>query len=410
MKRNCWCRIIYILILIVLTWGGLHLVRYSQWGEYLKKQVEGYLVDFPIQSKQTDNPADENKEATLDDPDDLDDEDVEDNEDVHPDQKRLMALRMEPRDSVVVLLLKNSLQNRESIIDLVHLLMAAEPAAVGLDIFFEDYESSREFAPIIADLPVQYPNLVLAYSLSNEFIDSVTYPLGISDYEEIPNLGYTNFGLTDKEIRYLEPYHKINGQERPAFWTRLWSISHPDKLEKNKLRSKRRFINFNLKPYDRGPIEIGSLDEMHKPYLGVLPSELVKGKMVIVGWKSEDDQLIVPIHDGEHLMPGIEVNAVALNTIVLNELSNSFLDRYRDVFVTLVILLFSIGFVFLSKTKLFDRLGNVVMFLLGLVLFFTAPLLPMAKDEIWSMFGAVVILLLIAPPINDLIKLRHRDK
>lgn len=384
MKRNCWCRIIYVLILTVLTWGGLHLVRYSPWGEYLKEQVEGYLVDFPILSKQSD------KEIS--------------------DQKRWMAVRKEPRDSVVVLLLEKSLQNRESIIELVHLLMAAEPAAVGLDIFFEDDESSREFAPIIAGLPVQYPNLVLAYSLPNEFNNKLSYPLGVSDYEEIPNLGYTNFGLNGKEIRYIEPYSEIEGQERPAFWTRMWSISHPDKLKKNKLQSKRRFVNFNLPPYDGGSIEIGSLDEMNKPYLGVIPSEFVKGKMVIVGWMSEDDQHIVPIQDGKHLKPGIYLIGIALNTIVLNELSDGFFDRYRDVFVTIVILLFSFGFVLLSKTKLFDKRGNVIMFLLGLVLFFTAPLLPMAKDEIWSMFGAVVILLLIAPPIDDLIKLFPRDK
>lgn len=401
MKRNWLCRIIYILILTVLTWGGLHLVRYSLWGEYLKEQVEGYLVDFPKLTGQTDN-----SEAVPED--DSDDEDAP----VHPDEKRWMAVRKEPRDSVVILVLTESMQNRESIIELVHLLMDAEPAAVGLDIFFEDLESSRELVPILAGLSTQYPNLVQPYSIPNEFENKVSYPLGISDYSVIPNLGYTNFGLNGKEIRYLEPYHEIDGQERPAFWTRLWSISHPDKLEKNKLHSKRRFINFNLPSYDGGSIQIGSLDDMYKPYLGVLPtpSALVKGKMVIVGWTSEDDQHIVPIRDGKHLKPGIELIGIALNTIVLNELSDSFSDRYRDVLVTIVILLFSLGFVLLSKTKLFDKLGNVIIFLLGLVLFFTAPLLPMAQDEIWSMFGAVVILHLIAPPLNDLIKLFSRDR
>ena len=127
--------------------------------------------------------------------------------------------------------------------------------------------------------------------------------------------------------------------------------------------------------------------------------------MVLVGWKSAEDNHIVPIHDGEHTLAGIEVIDRALNTIVLNELTKSIFDRKRDVFVSVLILLLSILFVLFTATPSYRKLGNLFQFVCGVVLFLFAPFVPLSCDEAWTVFASVIIFVLIAFPIDDIFNL-----
>lgn len=380
-------RILLIIVLFFATWVCVLIARYAGFCEYFREQIEGYLVDYSVPLHLY--PIIEDNDTVF----------------VNRDQRRLRSLRCEPRDSVVIILLEDSLQNRQGIIRVVHEIMGAQPSSVGLDIIFDNLVSSEEYAEEISRLPSQYHNLVLAFSRPNESDDQVLYPLGVDDYDDIPNLGYTNFGLTGKEVRYLDSYCSIEGETRPAFWTQLWALSHPDKLKNGKLKSKRRFINYNFDINDAIVFEIGAIEDLHQSYLGsrVSPLDLINGKMVIVGWESDDDTQIVPVHDGIHLMPGIKVISVALNTLVFNELSDSFTDKNRDLFVSVIIILLSIGFALLSEFRFYEKWSNVMQLFLGLLLFLVAPQLSMSYDEIWSVFGAVIIFVLIAPAIVDLV-------
>ena len=379
-------KIIYVTILILVAWGGILYSRYAHSG-YIRDLIDGYLVDYSVPVSSSPN---------------------NDNEDIDTrseDQKKLDNLRRESRDSIVTILLTKSLQERECIIQVIHELMSAEPAVLGVDIIFDNLEDSKEYAPEILSLPFRYPNLVLAYSLPNEREKEVTYPLGITSANEVPNLGYTNFGLKGKEVRYLNTYSKIDRIKKPAFWTQMWVLSHPDKLKNNELWSGRRFINYNLHT-ELLELEINSIDKLHEPYALGYPSplEVIKGKMVLLGWKGDEDIQIVPIHDGIHTMPGIELISTALNTIVLNELDNCFFDKYRNIFISIILIIISILFVLLRYTKFYKDWSNVIQLVLGIIMFYLASFLPLTPYEVWSFFGALVVFVLIAPATDDIVK------
>lgn len=380
---------IYPLILFSCTWLCILVSRYTGFGGFIREQIEGYLVDYSISSSLIEI-SDEGDPSYL-----------------NKDQLLLKSLRQNPQDSIVIVLLSDSLQNRRSIIRVIEKLMQASPAVVGVDILFDDLKDSMEFIPILSQLTTQYSNLVLAYSLPNEADENTIYPLGASNYNDFPNLGYTNFGLKGKEVRYLDAYTKIDGQIRPAFWTLLWSIGHPD-ISNGKLRSHRRFINYNFGINDLQVFEVGKVEALNEPYpegtISPSPLESINGKMVLVGWRGENDFQIVPVNDGVHLMYGIDVIGIALNTIVFNERSHSLIDIYRDIIATFVLLALCILFAFACETTFYNRWSNVIQLLLGLALFLVAPFIPLSKDEVWTVFGMIVVFILIAPALDDLYK------
>lgn len=376
-------KILYILILFSCTWLCILISRNTGFGGYIREQIEGYLVDYSTPSTSNEKVDDEDK--------------------LNKDQLELRSLRQAPQDSVVIILLTKTLQTRKGILQVIDELMPAGPAVVGIDVFFEDKKDSLFYVDEIKKRTFLYSNLVIGYSRPNEMVDNTSYPLGATDYNDFPNMGYTNFGLEGKEVRYLALYAQVDGEERPAFWTVLWSKSHSDKQGFYEFRSRRRFINFNLEDNDSQVLEISTIADLHKPYHDVFPSplEAIKGKMVIVGWIGDRDYLIVPVHDGEHTKPGIEVIGIALNTIVLNERSSSFADRYRDLIASIVLLLLCAFFAYSCETKFYSHWSNLIQFVLGLILFVVAPFIPLSHDEAWTVFSMIVVFVLITPAIDD---------
>lgn len=380
-------KVIYVFVLVIVSWGIILISRNASSG-YIRNQIDGYLVDYSV-------PA-----SSLPDK-----EDVIDTR--NRDQKKLDNLRRDSRDSIVIILLAKSLQERKYILPIIHELMSAGPAVLGIDVLFDNLEESKECASEILQLPFLYPNLVLAYSRPNEreIVDK-KYPLGITNADEIPNLGYTNFGLYGKEVRYLDAYSKIDGIKRPAFWTQIWALSHPDILRNGNLRSHRRFINFNLDMNSVLVMEISSVDKLREPYALGIPSplEAIKGKMVLLGWKGDNDVHIAPIRDGIHLMTGIDLIGTALNTLAINELENSIFDKFRDIFITLILLMMSILFVYFRGSRFYKDWSNVIQLVSGILLFCLASFIPLTPDEVWSFFGAFVVFVLIAPVTDDIVK------
>lgn len=378
-------KLFYIIILFSCTWFCILMTRHTGLGGYIREQIEGYLVDYSTPSKLVEI-VDEGDTSY-----------------VHNDQLKLDSLRQAPQDLVVIILLNESLQNRKSILQVIDELMPAEPAVVGIDVLFDDLEDSTDFVSEIAKRASLYSNLVLAYSRPNEADDNTLYPLGATEYNDFPNMGYTNFGLKGKEVRYLDAFARVDGKKRPAFWTILWSKSHSNKQGIYELRSRRRFINFNLGTNDLQVFEIEGIDDLHNPYLDIFssPLEAIKGKMVIVGWEGSDDFQIVPVHDGIHLMSGIKVIGTALNTIVLNERSDSFADRYRDLIASIVLLLLCFIFAYSCETEFYKHWSNLIQLVLGFILFLVAPRLPLSLDEVWTVFSVIVVFVLITPAVDD---------
>ncbi len=356
--------------------------------EYIGEQIDGYLVDYSI-------PQDPSKLIRI-----IDEGDTL--RILNRDQQKLRNLQHSSRDSVVIILLKKALQDRDSIVQIINELMPAMPSVVGIDVLFDSLKNKEEFYPLFKELTTKYSNLVLPYSRPYGPQKEVVYPFGIDNYNDIPNMGYTNFGLKGKEVRYLDAYTKIEGELRPAFWTKMWSISHSD----NRLKSRRRFINFNLDENDLDVIEIGSIDSLYLPEMKGLkaPIQTIKGKMVILGWVGNGDYQIVPTEKGDPLMPGIMVIGTALNTIVLNELSNSIADKYRNLIAIVVSLLLCFLFVNICNTNFYASWSNCIQLVCGILLFITPRYFReyvLSLDEWWTVFSVVVVFVLIAPAVND---------
>lgn len=304
-------------------------------------------------------------------------------------------------DSLVVILdIQNCHNPFEFLPELIDSIMIHEPTVLGIDVDFSYRTHIGDSISILLNTIKKYNNIVLVYD-QNKI--NGRYPFGLS-YHDFANLGYANFEAFEAMPRYLMPYayDKIDGETRTSFWARLWEI-HAN-IPPGQLKSKRTFINFNLRPL------VWPVDEIYDFQL--IPPRLVENHIIIIGQaKNIEDIFHVPIDDPgstyphRYLMDGVEVIGKATMTIGDNELENDFLDRNRVIFGILCYIILTALFCFIHFNKKCNWLretGNIWQCIAAIALFLVSKCLSPSKDEWWYLFSIIAVFLLIAPVTADI--------
>ena len=378
-------KVYFFIGLFLLSVLFLHLFYCFRF-DFIRDHAEGYVRGESVYEERIDDPDDSTSLKTT------------------PFDLHVRRTLRHSKDSVVLLFLSDSISDRKSIVSLIPRIMEYKPAAIGLDAFSTNEGSNLEYNDSIISLSRQYSNLVLPYSIAHLGTDFIEYPLGIKDYEEIPQLGFTNFGTKGNEIRYLENYRKVGGVRRPAFWTRLWEVSHPGE----RIRSKRNYINFKMLNVIT-PFPIRNLQDLDESYM----ADMFKGKIIIIGKADPIDIRVVPIlYKGDYTMPGALAIALATQTVTYNEASTNFIDKARHFLAIVLVAILCLITTCLHFSSFFPRIGSLFQLIIGLALYYFAEFIASNNPgnidflyDLWYYFGITVIFVLIAAATTNILVL-----
>lgn len=313
--------------------------------------------------------------------------------------------------------------------DLVDSIMSYSPSVLGIDIQLvaKDTSIDRHLYQTIT----RYENIVLPYSKEDN-----KYPLD-KPFDAFTNVCYTNFEALEDMPRRLAPYDRDSvGALLTSFWARLWEI-HAG-IPNGQLKSKREFIDFNVRPTIHTVDSIALQDPEHIIH-DVF--QTLRGKIIIIGCirgkYGGSDIFHVPIRDknselkdlyDRHLMTGVEIIGRAVLTIGENEIDDNRFDKHRReyggiCFFILVCLFCLIHFAESESIRkigtshtvanriwykiiwCFEKIrsyGNFFQFLAGVGLFVGAKKLSPSMDEQWFIFSIIALFLLLAPVIADI--------
>ncbi|MBR5176437.1 MAG: CHASE2 domain-containing protein [Bacteroidales bacterium] len=286
-------------------------------------------------------------------------------------------------------------------------LMKFKPRAVGLDFDLEEPGDPVTDSILLATI-LRYDNIVLKYDL---FADvGFEYPLGLTP-ESYDKLGYVSFGTKANEARYLGSAQTVGETKIFPFWIRLWTVGSSQ--EPGSLSSKRRFINYDLKPLstDIRLMEDITGDSTYRVAWG----KVAHDKIVIIGKYVENDLLATPVRDVRHFtMHGAKVIGTATLTVGENELTRGILDRFRYPFGALVYLFMLLIFILIHFCKKpFFRFvrsyGNCLQAVSAVCLYFFGKALSPSADEYFLFFCIVALVILWAPATGELADIYQRS-
>lgn len=381
-KLLCFCGCLF-LVSVICFFAMPSIVRNG----FIQDYVEGYLGNEDFYDE------------LIEDPDFPGDS-------ISPFELKVRKALTQSRDSVIVLIVDDSISDKPHLIEIVNRLMLYKPSALGLDFIHKEGGLNSEYDSVFLNLLHIYPNIVLPYSIVRGGHNQIEYPFGVKDYHDIPHLGYTNFDTKGKEIRYLTTYETVEGVKRPAFWTQLWAVSHP----KEPLRSKRNLINFKLLNIESlKPFAIFRVSDIE----GFGIDKMIKGKIVIVGDGDPNDYQIIPVrYKNDYTMPGTLAVAVAMQTITYNESSSLFIERYRIPIALCVLFVLCFITSLLHYFPATRDAGNLIQFIVAIILYYLASwLIDLCGRHgdvdilfaVWYYFKVIVIyVLFVAAATNGL--------
>lgn len=365
--------IIYAMILTLLVGSSIALVTFNG---YIRDYLEGFLGDR----------FRENNPGTLSRATQIHSDDVQ-------------VWNLDWSDTAV--------KERSVLPAILDSLMKFKPHAVGLDLDLEE-RGDRVTDSILLATILRYDNIVLKYDLFAE--PGYEYPLGLTP-ESYDRLGYVSFGTKANEARYLGSAQTVGGTRIYPFWTRLWAVGSSQ--EPGSLSSKRRFINYDLKPIHT---KIKSMEDITGDSTNrVAWGKVAHDRIVIIGKYVEEDLLATPVRDGRHFtMHGAKVIGTATMTVGLNELTPSFFDRFRypigaSVFLVMLCLFIVIHFCKKPFFKFVRKYGNCLQAVSAVCLYFIGKALSPSADEYFLFFCIVALVILWAPATGELADIYERS-
>ncbi len=193
--------------------------------------------------------------------------------------------------------------DRSDVTKLINCLTEAEPAAIGLDIFFETTDSSKVDRALQTALQTA-PNVVLACQLQPAIEGQPGFSgwMGVdSFFAKAASVGYVNFPSNNtKTIRMFRSRESAGGQTIPAFATALAEYYDPERVQ---LLDERNRILEQI-------YYIGERTDFIRTEMNVLLNaqsveslrQAVAGKIVLVGYVPEESEAEVSIAD-RHYTP-----------------------------------------------------------------------------------------------------------
>ncbi len=200
--------------------------------------------------------------------------------------------------------------SREGITEAIDYVDYLNPAAIGLDVFF-NYPAATD-SELISSL-TQNPNIVLPVAL--QLVEGQASIFGSYFYDDISiaHKGVVNLSANSVRnvIRDFEPEYVVGGDTIRSFATEIAKVAAPEKYEVLMARGRsKETIN-----YPSWEFEIIPVDDLSN---GDIPLEEVRqsieGKVVLIGnIFDQSDFHLTPIDEG---MAGLLIHARALQTIL----------------------------------------------------------------------------------------------
>lgn len=196
---------------------------------------------------------------------------------------------------------------RTQIAEIIEAVDYCEPAAVGLDIFF-DYPSVNDEPLLQAIRSCQH--IVLPVQVEYEAAtDSYTHISGSFFYNQLnrPLIGAVNLAGSSQLsiVRQIRPYFTQGHDTLPHLVSAMLAEAHPKVWQRIRQRGGNQLIPINYAAY-----------EFHilKPHEVLASAELLKGKMVLIG--SVDDPIDRHLTPTRSEMPGLLIHAHSLSTLL----------------------------------------------------------------------------------------------
>lgn len=239
-------------------------------------------------------------------------------------------------DEDIIIVNVDNLFERSEIADLIKVIASANPAAIGVDLLFEDDKDPLSDSQLLYTLEA-VPNLVVAQRY-NEY-DYVPQRDFIS--EKLPNIKRGMANLTStvyKGIIRETTFFFGENQEYPSLEVALMSIIDNDVENKLKIRSTEELIRFNPKEfYVAEPVEIYNL------------SSLVKDKIVLIGTINEEGDLHKTALSDD--TAGVLIHANIMSMILHKDFTNTHSWIYNIILGLLSCILLGWMYVYLNATQ-----------------------------------------------------------
>lgn len=211
------------------------------------------------------------------------------------------------RHDIVIVDIKD-IYDRDELADIVSMVVASEPSAVGLDVMFDQRKSERADSVLsaLAALPnVVSPVILVSERLGNgPSFSGATLPFYMSDIRS--NAGFVNVATSGatETCRYYTAALKLGNVEVPGFDMALIRTVSPSVYEEVVGRDVfSGFINYSLSSYS-----VFSADAL--PY----NKDMLKNKIVLIGDRGDmSDMHVTPI--GARV-PGVDIHAMTIATIL----------------------------------------------------------------------------------------------
>ncbi len=300
------------------------------------------------------------------------------------------------------------------------LLKSYGAKAVGFDVVFNKLSREPENDKIFANSIKKANNVVLAsmlvggvYSQVSSSSSSVTEAISYvapDPYEEMLNgdikYGLVNFSLElDKSVRFAQllfpsgeqmpTSQSINNEWEPAFSLQVLKTFNPElaKQAQEKYFDKKLLINFAGPAHTYKTISFGNvfknifLENDAKDY-----NEVFKDKIVLIGATSEilHDTISTPFTQGfQDQMPGVEVHAATLDTIMNNIEYTKASDTTNALMVVLLGLLSTVTFTFLNP------IFGILIGLALSVVYTVTNIMLFINQRLWLDLVAPIVVILI---------------
>lgn len=230
--------------------------------------------------------------------------------------------------------------SRDSLVGYLNIIDSAQPAAIGLDVMFEEPKPDTD--SLLKNSLLNIENLVIASKLKYQQVDNEFYPYEVKEsfFQEEINIksGFINLNLKgdSKVCRSFNHTELLGNEHIESLVSGIAEIAMPDDYKKISEKSNVISINYKLKRYHT--IHYTALNDK-----SILDS--LKNKVVLVGdINNTADKFVTPVNTE---LSGIETLAYCLSTIkdgnYLHEMSawGSWLFAFFAVFIAAFIKYFS---------------------------------------------------------------------
>ncbi|PIB35672.1 hypothetical protein BFP72_09845 [Reichenbachiella sp. 5M10] len=311
--------------------------------------------------------------------------------------------------------------NRKGIADLVNIINMAEPAVIGMDMFFYNLKEDTLGDIALAQAFSQVENLVTVSKLlepnENNGFDSLatSHPL----FSQFGETAFANFitGAADQDdikvCRSFAPREVVNGEKEYALSVKLASYLDSAKTNQFLARDKDvEVINYKGNIFDYGatesPITYFALD-WYQVYEGQFAPELIKDKCVLFCFlgselgdrKALEDKYFTPLNahyagKGHADMFGGVVHANAISMILEANYIDEMNDNLEALIAIFLLYLNIVLFAFIyhtmpswydGLTKLIQLIEASTLFSLGLILF---TVYDYKIDTTWMIVGVLI--------------------